>query len=83
MLYKLNDKLYIMTNSYYVEVILEDKGDDIVLSPTNNKTVRRLLDGEDFKQVTFEDEKRKFKEKKEAKKKASEDKKHDYSKFIK
>ena len=83
MLYKLDNKLYIMTNSYYVEVILEDKGDDIVLSPTNNKTVRRLLDGEHFEQVTFEDEKRKFKQKLEAKKNAPEKKNKDYSKFIK
>lgn len=83
MLYKLEDKLYIMTNSYYVEVILENKDDDIVLSPTNNKTPRRLLDGEEFEQVTFEDEKRKFKQKQEAKKNASEKKNKDYSKFIK
>lgn len=83
MLYKLDNKLYVMTNSYYTEVVLEDKGDDIVLSPTNNKTPRRLLDGEEFEKVTFEDEKRKFKQKQEAKKDASEKKKKDYSKFIK
>lgn len=60
MLYKLDDKLYVVTNSYYTEVEIKEDDGEITLSPTTNRIARRLMNLEDFERVNFEDEKRKY-----------------------
>ena len=82
MLYKLDDKLYVATNSYYTEVEIKEDDGEITLSPTTNRIARRLMDKENFEKVNFEDEKRKYIDnKKKVSKK--ETKKNDYLDFDK
>lgn len=83
MLYKLDDKLYVATNSYYTEVEIKEDNGEITLSPTTNKVARRLMDGENFEKVNFEDEKRKYIDNKKKVSNKKETKKNDYLDFIK
>ncbi len=83
MLYRLDDKLYVVTNSYYTEVEIKEDNGEITLSPTTNRVAKRLMNGKDFEQVTFEDLKREYIDNKKKVSNKKETKKKDYLDFIK